>query len=288
MARPKSATHDIKRDAILDIAAQCFADRSYPAASMNEIATACGTSKARLYHYYDSKEAILFDLMDRYTQRLLSLIALTDATAQRRNLDDRAALHELIRAFLQEYESSATRHVAGVRVELGTRTIFNLLGPLSNPAGVKRQLVGVYARKWVAPLAETLGRLGSIRAWVVHGADGLDEITTTGATHVAEFKDGKVHEFDITPADAGLPQAKPQDLKGGTPAENAATMQALLKGANGPIRDVVLFNAAAVLVIADAAPDLKAGVVQAALAIDSGKAAAALAALVDISNRSGA
>ncbi len=112
MARPKSATHDIKRDAILDIAAQCFADRSYPAASMNEIATACGTSRARLYHYYDSKEAILFDLMDRYTQRLLSLIALTDATAQRRNLDDRAALHELIRAFLQEYESSATRHVA--------------------------------------------------------------------------------------------------------------------------------------------------------------------------------
>ena len=112
MARPKSATHDIKRDAILDIAAQCFADRSYPAASMNEIATACGTSKARLYHYYGSKEAILFDLMDRYTQRLLSLIASTDATAQRRNLDDRAALHELIRAFLQEYESSATRHVA--------------------------------------------------------------------------------------------------------------------------------------------------------------------------------
>jgi AcrR family transcriptional regulator len=112
MARPKSATHDIKRDAILDIAAQSFADRSYPAASMNEIAAACGTSKARLYHYYGSKEAILFDLMDRYTQRLLSLIALTEATAQRRNLDDRAALHELIRAFLHEYESSATRHVA--------------------------------------------------------------------------------------------------------------------------------------------------------------------------------
>ena len=112
MARPKSATHDIKRDAILDIAAQSFADRSYPAASMNEIAVACGTSKARLYHYYGSKEAILFDLMDRYTQRLLSLIALTEATAQRRNLDDRAALHELIRAFLHEYESSATRHVA--------------------------------------------------------------------------------------------------------------------------------------------------------------------------------
>ncbi len=112
MARPKSATHDLKRDAILDIAAQCFASRSYPAASMNEIATACGTSKARLYHYYDSKEAILFDLMDRYTQRLLALIAQTEATAQRRNLGDREALHELIRAFLQEYESSATRHMA--------------------------------------------------------------------------------------------------------------------------------------------------------------------------------
>ena len=112
MARPKSATHDIKRDAILDIAAQCFASRSYPAASMNEIATACGTSTARLYHYYGSKEAILFDLMDRYTQRLLTLIAQAEANAQRRNLNDRAALHELIRAFLQEYESSATRHVA--------------------------------------------------------------------------------------------------------------------------------------------------------------------------------
>ena len=112
MARPKSATHDLKRDAILDIAAQCFAQRSYPAASMNDIATAGGTSKARLYHYYDSKEAILFDLLDRYTQRLLAIIGQAEATAQRRNLDDRAALHELIRSFLEEYETSATRHVA--------------------------------------------------------------------------------------------------------------------------------------------------------------------------------
>jgi AcrR family transcriptional regulator len=112
MARPKSATHDIKRDAILDIAAQCFAKFSYPAASMNEIATACGTSKARLYHYYDSKEAILFDLLDRHTQRLLALIAQTEAHAQRKNLDERATLHALVRAFLQEYETSATRHAA--------------------------------------------------------------------------------------------------------------------------------------------------------------------------------
>jgi AcrR family transcriptional regulator len=112
MARPKSSQHEFKRDEILDVAAQCFADRSYPAASMNDIAAAGGTSKARLYHYYESKEAILFELLDRYTQRLLAVIGHTEATAQRRNLDDRAALHELIRGFLEEYEHSATRHVA--------------------------------------------------------------------------------------------------------------------------------------------------------------------------------
>jgi AcrR family transcriptional regulator len=156
MARPKSATHDIKRDAILDIAAQCFADRSYPAASMNEIATACGTSKARLYHYYDSKEAILFDLMDRYTQRLLSLIALTEATAQRRNLDDRAALHELIRAFLQEYESSATRHVA-----LLNDTQFLSDSPdehLGSPAISPRELILNRQRDVVAAVTRALRR----------------------------------------------------------------------------------------------------------------------------------
>jgi len=112
MARPKSATHELKRDEILDIAAQCFADRSYPAASMMDIANIGGTSKARLYHYYQSKEAILFDLLDRYTQRLLVIIGQAEATAQRRNLDERAALHELVKSFLTEYESSATRHVA--------------------------------------------------------------------------------------------------------------------------------------------------------------------------------
>ena len=112
MARPKSSQHELKRDEILDVAAQCFAERSYPAASMNDIAAASGTSKARLYHYYESKEAILFDLLDRYTQRLLAIIGQAEATAQRRDLDDRAALHELVRSFLQEYENSATRHVA--------------------------------------------------------------------------------------------------------------------------------------------------------------------------------
>jgi AcrR family transcriptional regulator len=156
MARPKSATHDIKRDAILDIAAQCFADRSYPAASMNEIATACGTSKARLYHYYDSKEAILFDLMDRYTQRLLSLIALTDATAQRRNLDDRAALHELIRAFLQEYESSATRHVALLN---DTQFLSDVVDEhLGSPAISPRELILNRQRDVVAAVTRALRR----------------------------------------------------------------------------------------------------------------------------------
>lgn len=112
MARPKSATHELKRDQILDVAAQSFARQSFPAASMNDIAAACGASKARLYHYYESKEAILFDLLDRYTQRLLALIGEAEAHAQRRNLSERDALHELVRAFLKEYETSATRHVA--------------------------------------------------------------------------------------------------------------------------------------------------------------------------------
>jgi AcrR family transcriptional regulator len=112
VARPKSSEHELKRDEILDVAAQCFAEKSYHAASMNDIAAACGTSKARLYHYYESKEAILFDLLDRYTQRLLAVIGQVEATAQRRNLDDRSALHELVRSFLEEYEHSATRHAA--------------------------------------------------------------------------------------------------------------------------------------------------------------------------------
>ncbi len=183
---------------------------------------------------------------------------------------------------------SAMRHVAGARVELGTRTIFNLLGPLSNPAGVKRQLVGVFARKWIGPLAETLGRLGSTRAWVVHGSDGLDEITTTGPTHVAELSGGKVREFDISPADAGLPTAKPADLKGGTAQENAAMLRDVLAGKKGPLRDVVLMNSAALLVVAGAAADLKTGVAKAAQSIDGGTAKKALDELVEITNRSAA
>lgn len=179
---------------------------------------------------------------------------------------------------------SATRHVNGTRAELGTRTIFNILGPLSNPAGVRRLLVGVFARKWIEPMARTLGNLGAVRAWVVHGSDGLDELTTTGPSFVAEFKDGAVRTFEIAPEDAGLKRAKLEELKGGLPADNAAAVQALLDGKPGPFRDIVRLNAGAALVIAGKAKDLKTGSGLAAEAIDSGKAKACLAKLIEITN----
>jgi anthranilate phosphoribosyltransferase len=179
---------------------------------------------------------------------------------------------------------SAMRHVGPARVELGTRTIFNLMGPLSNPAGAARQLVGVFAPEWIVPLAEVLGRLGAERAWVVHGADGLDEITTTGPTHVAELRDGKVASFDITPEMAGLPRASPAALRGADAATNAAAITELLAGRPSPYRDIVLLNSAAALVVAGKAADLKAGAALAAQAIDSGRAKHVLAELAAISN----
>jgi anthranilate phosphoribosyltransferase len=178
----------------------------------------------------------------------------------------------------------AMRHVAGTRVELGTRTIFNLLGPLSNPAGTRRQLIGVFSRDWIKPMAEVLGRLGSERAWVVHGADGLDEITTTASTHVAELKDGEVTTFDISPEIANLPLAEPSALKGGDAEHNAAALRAVLDGKPGAFRDIVLLNAAAALVVAERADDLPGGVAMAAQTIDSGAAAATLDRLIDVTN----
>ncbi len=179
---------------------------------------------------------------------------------------------------------TAMRHVGPVRVELGTRTIFNLLGPLSNPAGASRQLLGVFDGKWVVPMAQVLRNLGSTAVWVVHGEDGLDEITTTAATRVAELRDGRIREFSITPEDAGLPYARPEALKGGDPAHNAAALRALLDGAPGAYRDIVLLNAAAALIVAGKAPDLRAGVAMAAEALDSGAAKATLNKLVTLSN----
>ncbi len=178
----------------------------------------------------------------------------------------------------------AMRHVAGTRVEMGTRTVFNLLGPLSNPAGVKRQLLGVFAREWIEPLAHVLGKLGSERVWLVHGSDGLDEMTTTGPTHVAELRDGRVSTFDVSPEDAGLPLARAEDLKGGDAATNARAVEALVDGAPGPYRDIVLLNAAAALVVADKAQNLAAGVTMAAEAIDSGTARVVLDRLIAMSN----
>ncbi len=179
---------------------------------------------------------------------------------------------------------SAMRHVGGPRVEMGTRTIFNLLGPLSNPAGVKRQFTGAFARRWIEPMARVLGNLGSERAWVVHGADGLDELTTTDASYVAELMDGEVRCFEVTPEDAGLSRAAPEDLKGGDPDTNAGAMRAMLDGEPGPFRDVVLYNSAAALIVAGKAGTLKDGVALAAAAIDEGKARATLDRLVAITN----
>jgi len=182
------------------------------------------------------------------------------------------------------YHHSAMKHVAPIRMELGTRTIFNLMGPLSNPAGAKRQLMGVFAERWVEPLAHVLKELGSTHVWVVHGSDGLDEITTTGPTHVAELKDGKVRRFTVSPEEAGLPLADPQDLKGGDPAHNAGALRRVLEGEPGAYRDIVLMNSAAALIVADKAASLKDGVAMAARSIDEGKAKAALDKLIAVSN----
>ncbi len=179
---------------------------------------------------------------------------------------------------------AAMKHVGPSRVELGTRTIFNILGPLSNPAGVRRQMIGVFDRQWIVPMAEVLASLGAEHVWVVNGSDGLDEITTTSATHVAELVDGDVRTFDISPADIGLHPAKPEDLKGADAETNAAAIRALLGGEHGPFRDIVVFNAAAALLVAGQAATLTEGAEIAAKAIDSGAALGTLETLVDVSN----
>lgn len=178
----------------------------------------------------------------------------------------------------------AMRHVAGPRVELGTRTIFNLLGPLANPAGVDRQLVGVFAAEWVSPVAQVLGRLGSRFAWVVHGRDGLDELTTTGPSLVAEWDGGKVRTFEVAPEDAGLPRGRPEDLKGGEPEQNAEAIRAVLAGVRGPFRDAAIMGAAGALLVAGRVGTLREGATLAADAIDGGAAQAALERLVRITN----
>jgi anthranilate phosphoribosyltransferase len=176
------------------------------------------------------------------------------------------------------------KNVGPTRVELGTRTIFNLLGPLTNPAGVKRQMVGVFSRPWVQPLAQVLKNLGSDAAWVVHGSDGLDEITLTGPTFVTALENGQIRSFEISPDDAGLPHAHGEALKGGDAEANAVALQGVLDGKPSPFRDVALFNAAAALVVAGKVKTLKEGVTLGATSLDSGAAAARLKQLIAVSN----
>lgn len=178
----------------------------------------------------------------------------------------------------------AMKHVGPARAEMGVRTLFNLLGPQSNPAGVRRYLLGVYDRRWVEPVAAALQANRAVAAWVVHGADGLDELSTTGPSFVAQIKGGDLRSFEVTPEDAGLKRGRLEDLKGGDPAQNAAALRALLDGYHSPYRDVVLLNAAAALVVADRAEDLRTGVRIAAEAIDTGRAKATLDTLVSVSN----
>ena len=177
----------------------------------------------------------------------------------------------------------AMRHVTPVRAELGFRTIFNVMGPLSNPAGARRQVVGVYDPALVEPLCEVLGRLGATHAWVVHGS-GLDELTTTGPTEIAEWKDGAVNLFSVAPEDLGLPRAELTALRGGDAEQNARALRSLLEGKAGAYRDVVLLSAAAIFVVAGRATTLADGLTLAAASVDEGRAQAALDKLVEISN----
>ncbi|MEP4248635.1 anthranilate phosphoribosyltransferase [Tateyamaria sp.] len=180
----------------------------------------------------------------------------------------------------------AIAHVMPTRAELGTRTIFNILGPLTNPAGVKRQLTGAYRRDLIRPMAETLGQLGSDAAWLVHGSDGTDELTICGISWVAALENGAVSEFEIHPEEAGLPVHKFEDILGGTPEDNARAFTALLDGAPGAYRDAVLLNASAALTVAGKVTDLQDGVALARTSIDSGAAKAKIKAVADITHAS--
>ena len=186
--------------------------------------------------------------------------------------------------FAQTHHASM-RHVGPIRAEIGTRTLFNFLGPLSNPAGVKRQLVGVPSQAWLTPLTETLRELGSERIWTVHGSDGLDEITTTGPTSIVILDSGTIRETTVTPEEVGLARSRPEDLKGGDPAHNAEALRAVLDGAPGAYRDIGLINAGASLAVAGVAPDIAEGVAMARAALDGGAARKTLETLVSVSNQ---
>lgn len=208
----------------------------------------------------------------------LGVRLLASAARQRQALDEAGICFLFAPA-----HHGAMRHVTPIRAELGFRTIFNVLGPLSNPASAQFQIVGVYDPALLEPLAEVLGGLGLKRAWTVHG-EGLDELTTTGPSQVCEWSDGRLRRFTVTPEEAGLGRADLSELRGGDAEENAAALRALLEGRQGAYRDIVILNAAAALVVAGLADDLATGAARAADSLDSGRALAALQALIRISN----
>jgi len=179
---------------------------------------------------------------------------------------------------------AAMRNVGPARVELGTRTIFNLLGPLSNPAGVRRQLIGVFSAAWLEPMAQVLRNLGSERVWITHGGDGLDEMTTTGVTRIVELRDGAITSFEVTPEQVGLQRVDPAELKGGDAAHNSEALRSVLAGARGAYRDIAVLNAAGALVVAGKARELQEGVALAGNALESGATKRTLANLVAASN----
>lgn len=199
-------------------------------------------------------------------------------------LTEQAIIEAGIGFMMAPRHHGAMRHVGPTRGELGIRTIFNLLGVMSNPAGVKRQLIGVFDPKWMEPMAITLKALGSEHIWVMHGSDGLDELTTTGPSSVVELKDGNIRKFEITPEEVGLKRVELKDLLGGTPEENAASLIALLNGEKGPFRDVTVLNGGAAILIGGKCDSLQEGMELARQSIDSGKALKALEDLKRISN----
>jgi anthranilate phosphoribosyltransferase len=202
--------------------------------------------------------------------------------------DVERCLRECGLAFMMaQTHHAAMRHVGPVRVELGARTIFNILGPLANPASVTRQMTGAFAPSWLEPMALALRNSGSTRAWLAHGSDGLDELTTTGPTTVVELKNGALRKFEITPEDAGLSRASAEALRGGDPAANARALREVLAGAKNAYRDIALLNAAAGLIVAERADDLRDGAIIAARAVDSGAAAAKLDQLVACASAGG-
>ena len=180
---------------------------------------------------------------------------------------------------------TAMKHVMAARREMGIRTVFNMLGPLTNPAGANAQVIGVYSDALTEPLARALAELGTLRAYVVHGDDGLDEISNTGPSHISEVREGVVRSSTVRPEDFGLPRSSLQDLRGGDREENAEIVRHVLAAEAGPRRDIVLMNAAAALVVGGKAHDFKEGVAVAAESVDSGAAAAKLAGLIALSQR---